>query len=184
MLRIPWTVPRWWWFAVLLLMATGLMGGLWAGGGTTSLTITAANSGGSVATITQLASAASLVSKGNSQRIQGVGLYDITDIASGFENSLTLRFYVLNPHEMGLAFGSEKTFLELSVTDYSNPNLVYAAATASTQAGSVTLLPRNVPAGTTKLKLRGDIVIPGGRAGGAKKPGSQPLKTLLETTQR
>ena len=97
----------------VFVLATGLLGGLWAGGSTTGVAITALN-GGKLATITELPQTASLGAKGNSQRIQGVALYSITDIAPGFENSLTLRFYILNPHEMGLAFGSDRTFLELS----------------------------------------------------------------------
>ena len=163
----------------MLLMATGLLGSLWAGGSTTGVAITAPNNG-QLATITQLPQTASLGAKGNSQRIQGVALYSITDIAPGFENSLTLRFYILNPHEMGLAFGADKTFLELSVTDFSNPTIVYASGTAHREKGTIALLPRGVPEGTTQLKLRGNIVIPGGREGGAKKPGQQSLNIALE----
>ena len=163
----------------MLLLATGLLGGLWAEGGTTGIAITAPNNG-KLATITELPQTASLGAKGNSQRIQGVALYDITEIAPGFENSLTLRFYILNPHEMGLAFGADRTFLELSVTDFSNPNTVYASGRAHRERGTIALLPRGVPEGTTKLKLRGNIVIPGGRSGGVKKPGQQSLNIRLE----
>ena len=163
----------------VFVLATGILGGLWAGGSTTGVAITALN-GGKLATITELPQTASLGAKGNSQRIQGVALYSITDIAPGFENSLTLRFYILNPHEMGLAFGSDRTFLELSVTDFSNPNIVYASGTAYREKGTIALLPRGVPEGTTQLKLRGNIVIPGGRAEGVTKPGQEVLNIVLE----
>ena len=164
---------------VILLGATGILGGLWAGGGSIGITITAPNNG-KLATITELPQTAALGSKGNSQRIQGVALYNITDIAPGFENSLTLRFYILNPHQMGLAFGADKTFLELSVTDFSNPNTVYATGRAHREKGTIALLPRGVPEGTTQLKLRGNIVIPGGREGGVKNPGQESLNIKLE----
>lgn len=166
----------------LLLAATGLMGGLYAQSGTTAISITNANpaAGGRLATITEVASSASLVAKGNSQRIQGVALYDITNIAPGFENSLTLRFYILNPQDIGLAFGSDNTFIELKVTDFSNPNIIYASGRAFKDMGSIILLPRGVPQGTTKLKLRGAVTIPGGRSGGAQQPGQTSLATQLE----
>ena len=130
--------------------------------------------------ITELPQTASLDAKGNSLRIQGLALYDIADVASGFENSLTLRFYILNPHQMGQAFGADKTFLELFVMDYSNPNTVYASSRAHRENSTIPLLPRRVPEGTTKLKLRGDIVIPGRREGGVKKPGQESLNIKLE----
>ena len=131
-----------------------------------------------------LPATASLVARGNSQRLQGVSLYDITNIAIGHENNLSIRFFILNPHEMSLAFGSEKTFLELTVTDFSNPNEEFAAATASAEEAGVTLLPRGVPAGTTQLKIRGNIVIPGGRAGGAEQPAQKNLIIFVEVSQR
>lgn len=164
----------------LLIAPTGLLGGLWAGGSNTGVAITAGGTGGKMAIITKLPQTAALAARGNSQRIQGVALYEITDIAPGFENSLTLRFYILNPHEMGLVFGADRTFLEISVTDYSNPNIVYASGTAHKEKGTIALLPRGVPIGTTQLKLRGNIVIPGGREGGSRQPGQQPLDIALE----
>ena len=58
---------------------------LWAAQGTAAVTIATPNqaAGGGVANVTPLASAASLVAQGNSQRVQGVALYEITDIAAG-----------------------------------------------------------------------------------------------------
>lgn len=134
--------------------------------------------------MTPLASAASLVAQGNSQRVQGVALYEITDIAAGQENSLVIRFFILNPHEMGPAFGSRNTFLELTVTDFSNPNTVYASATAWAENAAVTMLPREVPPGTTELKIRGGIVIPGSRSGGSQQPGQANLSIQVEVSQR
>ena len=166
------------------MIATGLTGAVWAQTGTAKLSIASPTASGRVARTTATKATASLKARGNSGKNQGATLYEITDIARGFENKLTVRLYVLNPEEMGLAFGEDRTELELTVTDFSDPNIVYASATASADKARVTLLPRGAPAGIDRLKLRGSIVIPGNRAKGAEEPKQPNLDIFVEVSHR
>ena len=69
------------------------------------------------------------------------------------------------------------------MTDFFDETVVFANGTARARDALVTLFPRGVPLGTTKLTLRGDVQIPQGvPEGTALTP--ENLETFLEITQR
>ena len=96
---------------------------------------------------------------------------------------MSLRFYITNPQEMGQIFGSDKVILQLAVTDFFDETVVFADGTARARDALVTLLPRGVPSGTTKLTLRGDVqFLQGVPEDTVLTP--EDLETFLEVTQR
>ena len=96
---------------------------------------------------------------------------------------MSLRFYIINPQDMGQIFGSDKAILQLKVTDFFDETVVFADGTARARDALVTLLPRGVPSGTTKLTLRGDVQFPKGVPEGTVLA-PENLETFLEVTQR
>ena len=171
---------KWWLAAVVLLAGTGVTGGLYAQSGAGSVAIALGNSGsGRIGTVTALNPLEFTLPNGNAQKIQGLDLYDITNIDAKFLNRLTLRLYITNPQDMGSIFNNPNAFLEVTVTDPGDPNAVYASATMTRQQASVALMPRGVPGGTTGLKVRSSITVPGGRPPG-RQASVGSLTTLLE----
>ena len=147
----------------LLLGATALTGSLWAGQLSTSIEVTAGNPAaeGRIATVSSVATTPTLVTTGGKEatvtQILNVTLYQVTNIAPGHENDMSLQFSIINPQEMGQIFGSDKAILQLKVTDFFDETVVFAEGTAQAKDPLETLLPRGVPSGTTKLTLRGDV---------------------------
>ena len=156
------TLSRAWLITGLAVIATGLFGWLWAAGGTANISITAANPGaaGGISSVVPLNPATYTVANGNAQKIQGVDLFDITNIHSQSINSLTARFYILNPQDMGKVFNNPNAFLLVKITDYDDPEVVYASATATRERASVLLRPTGIPGSTSQLKVRADVVVP------------------------
>ena len=189
-------LPRKWLIVALLLGATALTGGLWASQASTSIEVTAGNPAaeGRIATVSSVATTPIFVTKGKKgkkgkdkevtvKKILNVTLHRVTNIAAGHENHMSLRFYILNPQEVAQLLGSDKAILQLVVTDFSDETVVFADGTARAQDASVTLLPRGVPLGTTKLALRGDLQFPQG-VPESTVLAPEDLETFLEVTQR
>ena len=195
----------------LLLGATALTGSLWAGQISTSIAVTAGNPAaeGQIATVSSVATTPIVVTTGKKEegggkgggngggkgggeeeekkvtikKILNVTLHQVTNIAPGHENDMSLRFYIINPQEMGQIFSSDKAILQLKVTDFFDETVVFADGTARARDALVTLLPRGVPSGTTKLALRGDVQFPKGVPEGTVLT-PENLETFLEVTQR
>ena len=178
----------------LLLGTTALTGGLWAGQVSTSIEVTAGNPAaeGQIATVSSVATTPTVVTKEKKKgketevtvkKILNVTRHQVINIAPGHENDMSLRFYIINPQEMDQIFGSDKALLQLAVTDFFDETVVFANGTARARDALVTLLPRGVPSGTTKLTIRGDVQFPQGvPEGTALTP--ENLETFLEVTQR
>ena len=128
-----------------------------------------------------------MVTTGNKEatvkKLLNVTLHQVTNIAPGHENDMSLRFYILNPQDMGQIFASDKAVLQLKVTDFFDETVVFAKGTVRARDALVTLLPRGVPSGTTKLALRGDVQFPQGVPEGTVLA-LENLETFLEVTQR
>jgi len=194
MRRIPAPLKKWL-IVGLLLGATALTGSLWAGQISTSIEVTAGNpaADGQIATVSSVATTPTVVTTGKKKKdeeeeatvkkILNVTLHQVTNIAPGHENDMSLRFYIINPQEMGQIFGSDKAILQLKVTDFFDEAIVFADGTARARDALVTLLPRGVPSGTTKLTVRGDVQLPKGVPEGAVLA-PENLETFLEVTQR
>ena len=182
-------LPQKWLIMGLLLGATALTGSLWAGQTSTSIEVTARNPGaeGQIATVSSVATTPTVVKTGKNKtvikKILNVTLHQVTNITSGHENDMSLRFYIINPQDMGQMFGNDKAILQLAVTDFFDETVVFAGGTAQAEDALVTLLPRGVPSGTTKLALRGDVQLPGGVLEGTVLA-PENLETFLEVTQR
>ena len=187
MRRLP--VPLQNWLIMgLLLATTALMSSLWAVT-STGIEVTAGNPAaeGQIATVSSVATTPVVVTAGKDEatikKILNVTLHQVTNIAPGHENDMSLRFYIINPQEMGQIFGSDKAILQLKVTDFFDATIVFANGTARARDALVTLLPRGVPSGTTELALRGNVQFPQGVPEGiALAP--ENLETFLEVTQR
>ena len=190
--------PKKWLIMGLLLGAAALTGSLWAGQLSTSIEVTAANpaADGQIATVSSVATTPIVVITGKKgkkkedeeevaivKKILNVTLHRITNIAPGHENDMSFRFYIINPQEMDQIFGSNKAILQLKVTDFFDESRVFADGTARARDALVTLLPRGVPSGTTKLAVRGDVQFPGG-VPESTVLAPENLKTFLEITQR
>ena len=182
----------------LVLGATALTGSLWAGQTSTSIEVTAGNPAaeGQIATVSVVPTTPTVVTSGKGKgtgkkeeeeatvkKILNVTLHQVTNIAPGHENDMSLRFYIINPQEMGQIFSSDKAILQLKVTDFFDETVVFADGTARARDALVTLLPRGVPSSTTKLTLRGDVQFPGGVPEGTVFALGN-LETFLEVTQR
>ncbi len=176
----------------LLLGATALTGSLWAGQVSTSIEVTAGNpaADGQIATVSSVATTPTVVTTGKGKgkevtvkKILNVTRHQVINIAPGHENDMSLRFYILNPQDMGQIFGSDKAILQLKVTDFFDETVVFAGGTVRARDALVTLLPRGVPSGTTKLILRGDVQRPEGAPEGTVLA-PENLETFLEVTQR
>ena len=195
----------------LLLGATALTGSLWAGQISTSIAVTAGNPAakGQIATVSSVATTPIVVTTGKKEegggkgggngggkgggeeeekkvtikKILNVTLHQVTNTAPGHENDMSLRFYIINPQEMGQIFSSDKAILQLKVTDFFDETVVFADGTARARDALVTLLPRGVPSGTTKLALRGDVQFPKSVPEGTVLT-PENLETFLEVTQR
>ena len=180
----------------LLLGGTALTASLWAGQTSTRIEVTAGNpaADGQIATVSSVATTPTLVTTGKKskkkedkeatvKKILNVTLHQVTNIAPGHENDMSLRLYIVNPQEMGQIFGSDKAILQLKVTDFFDETVVFADGTARARDALVTLLPRGVPSGTIKLALRGDVQFPKG-VPESTLLAPENLETFLEVTQR
>ena len=170
----------------LVMLGTGLFGWLWATGGNASVPITAGNpdAAGRISSVVALTPTTYSVPNGNALKVQGVDLYDITNIHSPAINNLTARFYVLNPQDMAGVLANPNSFLLVKVTEYDDPEVVYGSAMVTRERASVLLQPTGIPGSTSRLKLRAEVVVPGGSPPGVQLDTVSGLTTLLEVSQR
>lgn len=117
-----------------------------------------------------------IVSQGSAQRIEGVGLYEISLGAPRFSDQLKIHILLTNPEGIRQALNNPNAFIDIAVW-YPDENGTHtfqdiqvskniAEGRMSTERGSILLNP-TVP-GQSTLYILASIVVPGGAPPGAQ----------------
>ena len=115
------------------------------------------------------------VSVGKSQQITGVGLYNISNIISTYQNSLRISIYLTDPQDMGSVLHNPNSYINVSLYyPASNGAVTYNGSTYSytgvsgiiTRTNTVVILSTVGVTSSSSYLVLASITVPGGNPSG------------------